>query len=159
MDIPYDLIHELEDQYGNLSLVPENNLILENIHKLFYENEEKLTEINVKKLVKSGYSISEIAIKLNYSQNKIKSTVNRLGLTVRPYFKYVAISRKTGQKIYSRYFSKYRIITHQTLNFIESAKFYLNKEGYYLKKFNSVVRFPELDPGDQYFYKNKLYTK
>ncbi|MCT6889065.1 MAG: hypothetical protein M3Z87_05275, partial [Lactobacillus sp.] len=106
-----------------------------------------------------GYSISEIATELNFSQNKIRSAVNRLGLEVKPYFKYVAINRKTGQKIYSKNFSKYRVITHQPLQFISSARLYLDKKGYYLRKFRKIVRFKNLKSGDKYFCKNKLYTK
>uniref|UniRef100_UPI0025CFBE47 hypothetical protein n=1 Tax=uncultured Lactobacillus sp. TaxID=153152 RepID=UPI0025CFBE47 len=100
MDIPYNLIHKLEDEYGSLALVPDNNLVLKNIRKDFYESEKRPVEIEVTKLVNSGYSVSEIAIKLNFSQSKIKSLVKQLGLEVKPYFKYVAINRKNGQKIY-----------------------------------------------------------
>ena len=71
----------------------------------------------------------------------------------------MAINRKTGQKIYSKNFSKYRVITHQSLQFIKSARFYLDKKGYYLRKFRKIVRFKNLKPGDKYFCKNKLYTK
>ena len=159
MAIPYNLIHSLENEYGTLALVPENNLTLKSIQKTLYDNEEEIIDAKITTLINDGYSISEIATELNFSQNKIRSAVNRLGLEVKPYFKYVAINRKTGQKIYSKNFSKYRVITHQPLQFISSARLYLNKKGYYLRKFRKIVRFKKLKSGDKYFCKNKLYTK
>ena len=159
MAIPYNLIHNLENEYGTLSLVPDNNLTLKSIQKSLYNNEEEIIDAKIIALINDGYSISEIATELNFSQNKIRSAVNRLGLEVKPYFKYVAINQKTGQKIYSKNFSKYRGITHQPLQFISSARLYLDKKGYYLRKFRKIVRFKNLKSGDKYFCKNKLYTK
>ncbi|MEB3364997.1 hypothetical protein SDC49_20060 [Lactobacillus sp. R2/2] len=98
MAIPYNLIHNLENEYGTLSLVPDNNLTLKSIQKSLYNNEEKIIDAKITTLINDGYSISEIATELNFSQNKIRSAVNRLGLEVKPYFKYVAINRKTRTK-------------------------------------------------------------
>ena len=159
MAIPYNLIHALENEYGTLSLVPDNNLTLKSIQKSLYDNEEEIIDAKITALINEGYSISEIATELNFSQNKIRSAVKRLGIEVKPYFKYVAINQKTGQKIYSKNFSKYRVITHQPLKFITSARFYLDKKGYYLRKFRKIVRFKNLKSGDKYFCKNKIYTK
>lgn len=98
MAIPYNLIHNLENEYGTLSLVPDNNLTLKSIQKSLYNNEEEIIDAKITTLINDGYSINEVATELNFSQNKIRSAVNRLGLEVKPYFKYVAINRKTGQK-------------------------------------------------------------
>lgn len=159
MDIPYDLIHKLEDEYGSLALVPDNNLVLKNIRKDFYEGEKRPVEIEVTNLVNSGYSVSEIAIKLNFSQSKTRKLIRQLGLKIKPCFRYVAIKRKNGQKIYSKYFNKYRKITHQSLKFFDSAKFYLNEKGYDFKRLRYAIRFSELNIGDQYLDKNNIYTK
>ncbi|MEB3365061.1 hypothetical protein SDC49_20415 [Lactobacillus sp. R2/2] len=98
MAIPYNLIHNLENEYGTLSLVPDNNLTLKSIQKSLYDNKEEIIDAKITTLINEGYSIKEVATELNFSQNKIRSAVNRLGLEVKPYFKYVAINLKTGQK-------------------------------------------------------------
>lgn len=159
MAIPYNLIHNLENEYGTLSLVPDNNLTLKSIQKSLYNNEKEIIDAKITTLINDGYSINEIATELNFSQNKIRSAVNRLGLEVKPCFRYVAINRKNGQKIYSKYFNKYRKITHQPLKFFDSAKLYLNKKGYDFKKLRYAIRFSGLNIGDQYLDKNNIYTK
>ena len=71
MAIPYNLIHSLENEYGTLSLVPDNNLTLKSIQKSLYNNEEEIIDAKITALINDGYSISEIATKLNFS--KIRS--------------------------------------------------------------------------------------
>lgn len=91
-EIPYDIIHQIEDKYGTLA-IPDNNPLMIKLHKTtgaeprlkmktsatgqqftphYYDDE-------VIRMVKMGYSVGEIATKLGHT----RSTINRILLYYR----------------------------------------------------------------------------
>ena len=135
MDIPYDLIHKLENKYGTMSNVPENSATLIKIRNIFWENEslsniENQLELENKVIqyVSEGYNALDIAKKTNKGIRTIRGLINRLHLKLKPQFNYVAINKNTGQKIFSTSFKNYEVITKQRVKFADSAKIYLYKK-------------------------------
>lgn len=166
MDIPYDLIHKLENKYGTMSNVPENNATLIKIRNILWENEslsniENQLELENKVIqyVSEGYNALDIAKKTNKGIRTIRGLIKRLNLKLKPQFNYVAINKDTGQKIFSSSFKNYEVITKQRVKFADSAKIYLYKKGYVLREARGVYRWKTLKNGDQYFSGKELCTK
>ena len=91
-EIPYDIIHEIENKYGTLA-IPDDNPLMIKLHKAtgaeprlkmktsatgqqftphYYDDE-------VIRMVKMGFSVSEIAEKLGHT----RTTINRILLYYR----------------------------------------------------------------------------
>ena len=101
MDIPYDLIHKLENQYGTMSNVPENDPLMIELHqKIGIKNikhtshrkrykrhyvphyyDDEIIELN-----KKGYSINEINYMTKRSNQTISNILHNFGLKTKdPY--------------------------------------------------------------------------
>ena len=167
--IPYELIHQLEDQYGSLLLVPNDNLILQKIQNFFINFDDGRSERKAKKdtylenkivgLVEAGYLPGEIQSKLKVGVYRVRKVFHKYGLRSRPQFKYVAANMKTGQLIYAKSYAAYDIVTGHAGEYWTHAQRLLREAGYKSHKYKIVVRWSRLQPGDQYIIGKKIYTK
>lgn len=165
MDIPYDLIHELESQYGTITLVSENNPILLKIRQkmhiksnkyAFYEfNEYK--EHQIIDYINKGYGVNETANLINVSDNRVRNIIKKHKLIVKPRFKYVILKENT--KIYSTGIHQFKAFCHFTCNDFTHAKIALHKFGYELKQAAGHYHWCDIKPNDQYIIDYEVYTK
>ncbi|MCT6888814.1 MAG: hypothetical protein M3Z87_04005 [Lactobacillus sp.] len=67
MELPYNLIHQLENQFGSLTHVPESNLILKKIRQLIFAAEAESKRVSLIKdeklvsdMLNEGYGFDKI---------------------------------------------------------------------------------------------------
>lgn len=165
MDIPYDLIHELEAQYGTITLVSENNPILLKIRQkmhiknnkyAFYEfNEYK--EHQIIYYITEGYGVNETANLINVSDNRVRNIIKKHKLIVKPRFKYVVT--KEGKKTFSTGLNQYKALCEFTCSDFSQTQKSLHKLGYELKQAAGHYHWCDIKPNDQYIIDYKVYTK
>lgn len=164
MDIPYDLIHELEIQYGSISLVPESNSTLKEIrttlhakHKEVKYDFSEYKKEQIISYIEDGYNITETAYLARVSGRRVRNTIEQNNLIVKPRFKYVAI--KDGVGIFSSGTEQYRFICRRSCNTFSYAKRYLHEKGYQLEKAESYYHWCDIKPNEQYIIDYGIYTK
>lgn len=166
MDIPYDLIHELESKYGSMALVPENNQILKKLRQLIFKADlksERTSQINDEELaadmLNEGYGFDEIVSQIGISIKRVRYMAQRLHIKAKPHFKYKVTVIKTGQLIYSGNYRNYSILMHHGCDYYEYTRRYLDKEGYKLERLPEFIPWRKLNNGDEYISHRKIYTK
>ena len=133
-------IHKVEEEYGSLSRVPEDNLDLTAARNLLDEENENLTEldaeldIEILRLIKNGYPEKEILRKLEVSHSRVEKVKNLNHVAFKPIFKY----KVTRDDDFISYSSNLKGIAKLTdLNTIGSFEFISAKartKGYQTKK-------------------------
>lgn len=166
MDIPYDLIHKLEDEYGSLTLVPENNLVLNKLRQLlFVADEESKRKAQIEDddltldMLNEGYCFDEITYQIDVSIKKVRSIAQKFHIKAKPHFKYKVTIIKTGQLIYTNNYRNYSILMHHGCDYYEYTKRYLYSNGYKLERLPEFMPWRKLNNGDQYISHHKIYTK
>lgn len=104
-NIPYDLINQLEADFGSLSNVPKDNPTLINIRKIlefdWYGLSLKVSlREDIQKLLDEGYLVREVADMLMVSTNTVRESMRMFNMQTRPRFRYKVVKRSTGECIY-----------------------------------------------------------
>lgn len=169
MKIPYKLIHQLESQYGSLSLVPDNNYILQKIQNFFVNyndgraNRDSHYDLRLESEIidwlELGYTQFEIQRNLKIPHYRIQRVMSKYGLTTKPRFKFVATEMATGKLIYSYSYHSYNCLIHHNCDYFERTQKLLRENGYKLEASDEIIRWSQLRPGDQYIDYKKLCTK
>lgn len=166
MELPYNLIHQLENQFGSLTHVPESNLILKKIRQLIFAAEAESKRISVIKdeeltvdMLNEGYGFDEIVAQIGISIKRVRYMAQRLHIKAKPHFKYKVTVINTGQLIYTGNYRNYSILMQHGCDYYEYAKRYLNKEGYKLERLPVYMPWRKLNDGDQYILHRRIYTK
>lgn len=165
MDIPYDLIHKLEDEYGSISNVSENNATLKSIRAKLHVHHPKHTiysfdDFKKNKIIyylENGYGIREIAQLVNVSYSKVRKIMTSYNLKIKPKFKYVAIGEDF--KVYSLGLNQFKIISLSTCNNFSNTKKALKTMGYDLKEAKGFFHWCNLKKDDHYIIDKNIYTK
>ena len=166
MQLPYNLIHQLEEQFGTLVYVPESNLILKKIRQLIYTAEgesKRISQIEDEELtvdmLNEGYGFDEIVAQIGLPIKKVRYIAKKLHIKARPHFKYRVTVIRTGQLIYSGNYRNYSILMYHGCDYYEYARHYLYMEGYKLERLSEFVPWRNFKNGDQYISHRKIYTK
>lgn len=165
MDIPYDLIHELEDQYGTITLVSENNPILLKIRQKMHikANNYSLYDFNEYKkhqiiyYINEGYGVSETANLVRVSYKRVHNIIKKNKLIVKPRFKYVVT--KEGKRTFSTGLNQYKAICKFTCSNFAQTQRSLYKLGYKLSEAAGYYHWCDINPNDQYIIDCEVYTK
>lgn len=165
MDIPYDLIHELEDEYGSISNVSEDNDILKIIRLKLNVHHHKHTiysfdDFKKNKIIyylENGYGIHEIAQLVNVSYSKVRKIMTSYNLEIKPKFKYVAIGEDF--KVYSLGLSQFKIMSLSCCSDFANTKKGLRAMGYELKEAKGFYHWCDLKNDDHYIIDKNIYTK
>lgn len=165
MDIPYNLIHELESEYGSIVLVPESNDILKSIRKKLHIRHAKRTnfsydEFKEEKIIeylKEGYSIYETAQLTQSSYAKVRKLKSNHELKTLPRFKYVAVG--SDFNVYSKGVDQYKAMCPYNVHEVNYAKKSLLKIGFKLVRANGYFHWCDIKPDDQYIVDYEIYTK
>lgn len=165
MDIPYDLIHKLEDEYGSISNVSENNAILKSIRLKLHIKHAKRTnftyndfkEEKIIEYLKKGYSIYETAQLTQSSYAKVRKIKSNYKLKTLPRFKYVAIGNEF--KVYSLGLSKFKIMSLSCCSNFANTQKALRAMGYELKEAKGYFHWCNLKKDDHYIIDRNIYTK
>lgn len=166
MELPYNLIHQLENQFGSLTHVPESNLILKKIRQLIFAAEAESKRISPIKdeeltadMLNEGYGFDEIVAQIGLPIKRVRYIANKLHIRVKPHFKYKVTVSRTGQLIYTGNYRNYSILMPHGCDYYEYTKRCLNKEGYKLERLSEFVPWRNLNNGDQYISHRRIYTK
>lgn len=166
MQLPYNLIHQLEEQFGTLAYVPESNSILKKIRQLIYAAEgesRRISQINDEELtvdmLNEGYGFDEIVAQIGLPIKKVRYIAKKLHIKAKPHFKYRVTVIKTGQLIYSGNYRDYSILMHHGCDYYEYTRRYLDKEGYKLERLPEFMQWRKLSNGDEYISHRRIYTK
>lgn len=165
MAIPYDLIHKLEDEYGSMNNVSENNDILKLIRAKLHVHHPKHTiysfdDFKKNKIIyylENGYGIREIAQLVNVSYSKVRKIMTSYNLKIKPKFKYVAIGEDF--KVYSLGLNQFKIMSLSTCNNFSNTKKALKTMGYDLKEAKGFFHWCDLKKDDHYIIDKNIYTK
>lgn len=166
MQLPYNLIHQLEEQFGTLAYVPESNLILKKIRQLIYTAEgesKRISQIKDEELtvdvLNEGYGFDEIVAQIGLPIKKVRYIAKKLHIQAKPHFKYKVTVSKTGQLIYSGNYRNYSILMHHGCDYFEYTKRHLKSEGYELERLPELMPWRKLENGDQYISHRRIITK
>ena len=153
-------IHHLEDEYGSVLYVSNDNLELRQVHKLL-NVEEKLNYKRIDNLNKQGYSVSQIAKIINRTRSTIYSYLKRNSMRPKCSFKYQVTVPDLSHNIYTTSLINLAniICRTQSINATKCAVKQLEARGYLIKKSNSI--WCEIPNGDYYClpYFDNLITK
>lgn len=166
MRLPYDLIHQLEDRFGSMALVPESNSVLKKLRQLIYGAEKESKRISIinddeltADMLNEGYCFDEIVSQIGLSIKRVRYIAQKLHIKAKPRFKYRVTVIKTGQLIYTGNYQNYSILMHHGCDYYEYTKRYLYEEGYKLERLPEFVPWRKLENGDQYILHRKVFTK
>lgn len=166
MRLPYNLIHQLEDKFGSLALVPESNPILKKLRQLIFAAEaesKRISQISDDELIvdmlKEGYSNAEVAQEMGVTIKKAHLLAVKCHIKAKPKFKYKVTIAKTGQLIYSGNYQNFSILMHHHCDYYERTKRYLYEEGFKLERLPEFVPWRKLNKGDQYISHRKICVK
>lgn len=83
-------IHKAEFKYGSISQTPEDDADLIAAQNLLSEENEDLTELDIKilELIKNGYPEKEILSKLEVGHSRVEKVKNQNHVAFKPIFKY-----------------------------------------------------------------------
>ena len=161
---PYDLIHQLETDFGSLSKVPEDNPILINIRKILsFEGHNATKKIylrsEINKLLDEGYLQAEIADKLMISVITVRKSMRMFNMHTRPRFRYKVVKLKTGESIYGNVCLDFSKLINLNCSSYKQARECLFLEGYLLTECNPRVLWGELKKGQKYYQDGQLRVK
>lgn len=163
-NIPYDLINQLETDFGSLSNVPENNPILINIRKILsYEghivSKKVYLKCEINKLLDEGYLPTEIADKLMITIGTVRKSMRMFNMQTRPRFRYKVVKRSTGESIYGNVCQDFSKLINANCSSFKLAKNYLFLEGYKLTRCDPRILWGELKKGQKYYQNGQLKVK
>lgn len=161
---PYDLIHQLETDFGSLSNVPEDNPILINIRKIlefdWHVSSLKVSlREDIQKLLDEGYLVREVADMLMVSTNTVRESMRMFNMQTRPRFRYKIVKLNTGESIYGNVYQDFSRLINVNCSSFELAQSYLSLEGYKLTKCDPRVLWGELKKGQKYYQNGQLQVK
>ena len=166
MELPYNLIHQLENQFGSLNHVPESNLILKKIRQLIFAAEAESKRVSLIKdeklvadMLNEGYGFDEIVGQIGLPIKKVRYIAKKLHISAKPHFKYKVTVSKTGQLIYSGNYRNYGMLMHHGCDCFEYTRRYLKNEGYKLERLPELMPWRKLENGDQYISHRRIITK
>lgn len=166
MRLPYDLIHQLEDRFGSMALVPESNSVLKKLRQLIYGAEKESKRISIinddeltADMLNEGYGFDEIVGQIGLPIKKVRYIAKKLHISAKPHFKYKVTVSKTGQLIYSGNYRNYGMLMHHGCDYFEYTKRYLKSEGYELERLSELMPWRKLENGDQYISHRRIITK
>ena len=153
-------IHLLEDEYGSVLYVPDDNLEFKQVQKLL-NVEEKLNYKRIDNLNRFGYSVSQIAQIVNRTRRTIYSYLKHNSMRPKCSFKYQVTVPDLSHNIYTTsLINLANIICHtQSINLTKCAVKQLKTRGCLIKKSKSI--WCEIPNGDYYClpYFDKIITK
>lgn len=161
---PYDLIHQLETDFGSLSNVPEDNPILANIRKILeFDRRSPTLKVNFKKEIKElldkGYFIKDVADELSISTTTVRESMRMFNMQTRPRFRYKIVNQATGEIIYGSVCQDFGKLINVNCSSYKLAQDYLLLYGYKLTKCNPHVLWGELKKGQKYYQNGQLLVK
>lgn len=161
---PYDLIHQLETDFGSLSNVPEDNPILINIRKIlefdWHGSSLKVSlREDIQNLLDEGYLVREVADMLMVSTNTVRESMRMFNMKTRPRFRYKVVNQATGESIYGNVYQDFSRLINVNCSSFELAQSYLSLEGYKLTKCDPRVLWGELKKGQKYYQNGQLQVK
>lgn len=83
-------IHRLEDEYGSVLYVPDNNLDFKQVQKLLNVT-EKLNHKRIDNLNRFGYSVSQIAQIVNRTNRTVYTYLKHNNMRPKCSFKYLSL--------------------------------------------------------------------
>lgn len=129
MNLPYNLIHQLENQFGSLTHVPESNLILKKIRQLIIAAEDESKRISQIKdeeltadMLNEGYGFYEVLGQIRLSIKKVRYITKKLFIRAKPHFKYKVTVSKTRQLIYFGNYRNYSMLMHHGCDCFEYTR-------------------------------------
>ena len=163
-NIPYDLINQLEADFGSLSNVPKDNPTLINIRKIlefdWHGSSLKVSlREDIQNLLDEGYLVREVADMLTVSTNTVRESMRMFNMKTRPRFRYKVIKRSTGESIYGNVYQDFSRLINVNCSSFELAQSYLSLEGYKLTKCDPRVLWGELKKGQKYYQNGQLLVK
>lgn len=161
---PYDLIHQLETDFGSLSNVPEDNPILINIRKIlefdWHGSSLKVSlREDIQNLLDEGYLVREVADMLMISTNTVRESMRMFNMKTRPRFRYKVVKRSTGECIYGNVYQDFSRLINVNCSSFELAQSYLSLEGYRLTRCDPRILWGELKKGQKYYQNGQLLVK
>lgn len=161
---PYDLIHQLETDFGSLANVPEDNPTLINIRKIlefdWHGSSLKVSlREDIQNLLDEGYLVREVADMLTVSTNTVRESMRMFNMKTRPRFRYKVIKRSTGESIYGSVCQDFGKLINVNCSSYKLAQDYLLLYGYKLTKCNPHVLWGELKKGQKYYQNGQLLVK
>lgn len=161
---PYDLIHQLETDFGSLSNVPEDNPILINIRKILEFDWHGLSlkvslREDIQNLLDEGYLVREVADMLMISTNTVRESMRMFNMKTRPRFRYKVVKRSTGECIYGNVYQDFSRLINVNCSSFELAQSYLSLEGYRLTRCDPRILWGELKKGQKYYQNGQLLVK
>ena len=161
---PYDLIHQLETDFGSLANVPEDNPTLINIRKIlefdWHGSSLKVSlREDIQNLLDEGYLVREVADMLTVSTNTVRESMRMFNMKTRPRFRYKVIKRSTGECIYGNVYQDFSRLINVNCSSFELAQSYLSLEGYKLTKCDPRILWGELKKGQKYYQNGQLQVK
>ena len=163
-NIPYDLINQLEADFGSLSNVPEDNPTLINIRKIlefdWHGSSLKVSlREDIQNLLDEGYLQAEIADKLMISVITVRKSMRMFNMQTRPRFRYKAVNQATGESIYGNVYRDFSRLINVNCSSFKLARSYLSLEGYKLTKCDPRILWGELKKGQKYYQDGQLRVK
>ena len=163
-NIPYDLINQLETNFGSLSNVPENNPILANIRKILeFDRRSPTLKVNlkeeIKELLDKGYFIKDVADELSISTTTVRESMRMFNMQTKPRFRYKIVNQATGESIYGNVCQDFSRLINVNCSSFKLAKSYLSLEGYKLTKCDPRILWGELKKGQKYYQNGQLKVK
>ena len=163
-NIPYDLTHQLEADFGSLAQVPEDNPILINIRKMLkFDRHCSSLKVSLREdiqnLLDEGYLVREVADMLTVSTNTVRESMRMFNMKTRPRFRYKVVKLNTGECIYGNVYQDFSRLINVNCPSFELAQSYLSLEGYKLIRCDSQVLWGELKKGQKYYQNGQLQVK
>ena len=163
-NIPYDLINQLETNFGSLSNVPENNPILANIRKILeFDRRSPTLKVHlreeIKELLDKGYFIKDVADELSISTTTVRESMRMFNMQTKPRFRYKIVNQATGESIYGNVCQDFSRLINVNCSSFKLAKSYLSLEGYKLTKCDPRILWGELKKGQKYYQNGQLKVK
>lgn len=163
-EIPYDLIHKLENKYGSISNTPEDDPTLASVQKILaFDWHSSALKVHlredIKELLDKGYFIKEVADELSVSNDTVRKSMRMFNMHTRPRFRYKVVNLKTGESIYGKVCLDFSKLINVNCSSYKQTREYLFLEGYLLIKCDPQVLWGELKSGQKYYYEGKLLVK
>lgn len=142
-------IHRLEDEYGSVLYVPDNNLDFKQVQKLLNVT-ETLNHKRIDNLNRFGYSVSQMAQIVNRTSRTVYTYLKHNNMRPKCSFKYRVTMPGLSHNIYTTsLINLANIICHtQSINLTKCAVKQLKARGYLVKKIKSI--WCEIPNGDYY---------
>ena len=142
-------IHRLEDEYGSILYVPDNNLEFKQVQNLL-NVKEKLNHKRVDNLTRFGYSVSQIAQIVNRTNRTVYTYLKHNNMRPKCSFKYRVTMPDLSHNIYTTsLINLANILCHtQSINLTKCAVKQLKARGCLIKKIKSI--WCEIPNGDYY---------